>query len=70
MTLLIHEGKKAQDLFLKDGTIPEPSSMDNSELNIVQTILKRQLERGETDKWKTIANHYHPPSQPDPYSSF
>ena len=25
MNLLIHEGKKAEYLFLKDGTIPDPS---------------------------------------------
>ena len=33
-TLLIYEGKNAEDLFLKYGTIPEPSSTDNVELNI------------------------------------
>jgi adenosylhomocysteinase len=32
MTLLIHEGKKAEDLFLKDGTVPDPASTTNAEL--------------------------------------
>ena len=36
-TLLIHEGNKAEDPPLKDGTIPEPRSTDNAEFKIVQT---------------------------------
>lgn len=56
MTLLIHEGKKAEDLFLKDGTLPDPSSTDNAEFKIVLTIIKRLLESGETDKWNKIAS--------------
>jgi len=55
MTLLIHEGKKAEDLFLKDGTLPDPESTDNAEFKIVLTIIKRLLEAGETDKWNKIA---------------
>merc|ERR1711971_1473706 len=55
MTLLIHEGKKAEDLFLKDGTLPDPTSTDNAEMKIVLTIIKRLLESGETDKWNKIA---------------
>jgi len=31
MTLLIHEGKKAEDVFLKNGTLPDPTSTDNAE---------------------------------------
>merc|ERR1711957_1000663 len=56
MTLLIHEGKKAEDLFLKDGTVPDPTSTDNAEFKIVLTIIKRLLEAGETDKWNKIAS--------------
>jgi adenosylhomocysteinase len=56
MTLIIHEGKKAEDLFLKDGTLPDPTSTDNAEFVIVLTILKRLLEGGETDKWNKIAS--------------
>jgi adenosylhomocysteinase len=55
MTLIIHEGKKAEDLFVKDGTLPDPSSTDNAEFKIVLTILRRLLEGGETDKWNKIA---------------
>merc|ERR1711957_1134464 len=59
MTLLIHEGKKAEDLFLKDGTLPDPTSTDNAEFKIVLTIIKRILESGETDKWNKMASRCH-----------
>jgi adenosylhomocysteinase len=55
LTLIIHEGKKAEDQFLKDGTLPDPDSTDNAEFKIVLTILKRLLQAGETDKWNKIA---------------
>jgi len=55
MTLLIHEGKKAEDLFLKDGTLPDPTSTDNAEFKIVLTIIKRILNTGVTDKWNRLA---------------
>ena len=56
MNLLIHEGKKAEDLFLKDGTITDSISTENVEVKIVQTIIKQQIEGGDTDKWKQIVN--------------
>merc|ERR1711971_1310884 len=56
MTLLIHEGKKAEDLFLKDGTLPDPNSTDNAEFKIVLSIIRRLLESGVTDKWNKIAS--------------
>jgi adenosylhomocysteinase len=56
VTLLIHEGKKAEDIFLKDGTLPDPTSTDNAEFKIVLTIIKRLLLAGETDKWNKIAS--------------
>ena len=49
VTWLSYEGKKAEELFLKDGTIPDHSSTENYDFKIVQTIIKRQLEGGETD---------------------
>ena len=56
MNLLIHEGKKYEDLFLTDSTIPDPISTENFEFNIIQTIIKCQLESGEIYKWKKIVN--------------
>ena len=56
MTLLIHEGNKVKELFLKDVTIPDPISTDNAEFKIFQTIIKLQLEGEDTDKWNKIVN--------------
>ena len=56
MNRIIHKGKKVEDLFLKYGTIPGLISMDNSEFNIVWTIIKCQLEGGETAKWNKMVN--------------
>ena len=56
MTLLIHEVNKLEDLFLKDGTIPDPRFRDNAELGIIQTMIKRQLEGGDMDKWNKLSN--------------
>merc|ERR1712087_1070543 len=55
MTLIIHEGKKAEDLFNANGTWADPSSTDNAEFKIVLTIIRRLLESGVTDKWNKIA---------------
>merc|ERR1719373_1354283 len=55
MTLLIHEGKKAEDQYAKDKTLPDPSSTDNAEFKIVLTIIRRLLESGVTDKWNKMA---------------
>ena len=41
-TIIIQESKKTEDLFLKDDITPDPSSTENSELKIFQTIIKLQ----------------------------
>ena len=58
MNLLVHKGKKEENLLLKDGTIPGSRSADNIEFNIVQTIIKRQLEGVNTDKWENCQYVY------------
>ena len=45
-------------MFLKDGTIPESIYTDNVEFKIVQTIIKRQLESVDTDKWNKFVNTF------------
>jgi len=56
-TLLMHEGVKAEQEFEKLGTLPDPESTDNAEMKCVLKILKRELENGNTQKWrKMIAN--------------
>merc|ERR1719301_447052 len=44
MTLLIHEGKKAEDKFAEDGTMPDPASTDNAEFKLVLTMICRTLK--------------------------
>ncbi|KAI5084475.1 hypothetical protein GOP47_0000644 [Adiantum capillus-veneris] len=39
-TLLIHEGVKAEEAYAKDGSLPDPSSSDNPEFQIVLSILR------------------------------
>jgi len=55
MTLLIHEGKKAEDLYEKDGSLPDPNSTDNAEFKIVLSIIRRLLLSGNVDKWNKIS---------------
>jgi adenosylhomocysteinase len=45
MTLLIHEGYKAENAYEKDGTLPDPESTTNAELKIVLGIIKRELPK-------------------------
>merc|ERR1719198_2092229 len=54
MTLLVHEGYKAEEAYAKDGTLPDPSSTDNAEFKIVLTIIKRTLPQ-QPDKWHKVA---------------
>ena len=46
MNLLINKGMNSDDLFLKDGTIPDLRSTETSVFNIFRTIIKHQLEDG------------------------
>ena len=55
ITLLIHEGKKAEYLFLNYVTFPDPRSTYNDEFHIVMIIIERLLESGDTDKRNKIA---------------
>ncbi|CAN6580213.1 unnamed protein product [Malus baccata var. baccata] len=50
-TLLIHEGVKAEEEFAKSGTLPDPSSTDNQEFQLVLTIIR--------DGLKTDPKRYH-----------
>ncbi|CAM9578168.1 unnamed protein product [Choristocarpus tenellus] len=55
MTLLIHEGFKAEKAYAEDGTLPDPESAgDNAEFKIVLTIIKRELPNSP-QKWHKIA---------------
>jgi len=54
MTLLIHEGVKAELAYKKDGTLPDPDSTDNAEFKIVLSLIRRELP-GQPDKWHKVA---------------
>jgi len=54
MTLLIHEGYKAETAFAKDGTLPDPNSTDNAEFKIVLAQVKRTLAVNP-QKWHQLA---------------
>lgn len=52
-TLLIHEGYKAEELYAKDGTLPDPESTDNPELKVVFSLIREQLTK-DTNLWHRI----------------
>ena len=43
-TMLIHEGVKAEEAFEKDGTLPDPSSTDNEEFQVVLSLLREKVQ--------------------------
>lgn len=54
MTLLIHEGVKAEKAYEKDKTLPDPASTDNAEFKIVLALLARELPKSPS-KWRKLA---------------
>ena len=55
MTLLIHEGFKAENAFAADGTLPDPESAgDNQEFKLILTIIKRELPKSPR-RWHDLA---------------
>jgi len=55
MTLLIHEGVKAEKEYEKSGALPDPSSTDNAEFKCVLNIIKRELPKNPK-KWRMLAD--------------
>lgn len=54
MTLLIHEGVKAEKKFAEDGTLPDPNSTDNAEFKIVLALIARELPKNPK-KWTRLS---------------
>lgn len=50
MTLLIHEGYKAEIAFAKDGSVPDPETASNDEMKCVFTIICRELKK-DPQRW-------------------
>jgi len=57
-TIMMHEGIKAEADFKKLGTLPDPTSTKNKELQIVLTIIRRTLEEGVTDMWTKMGEKF------------
>jgi len=54
MTLLIHEGVKAEKEFAATGKLPDPDSTDNAEFKIVLGLVKKTIQENPT-KWQKVA---------------
>jgi adenosylhomocysteinase len=54
MTLMIHEGVKAEAQYKKDKTLPDPSSVEDEQFKIVLAIIARELP-GNPQKWTKLA---------------
>lgn len=55
-TLLIHEGAKAEEEFAKSGKLPDPTSTDNPEFQIVLRIIRDGLA-AHPRKWSKMAEN-------------
>ena len=53
MTLLIHEGYKAEKEYEKTGAVPDPNSTDNEELKSVYKIIARELKK-DPKRWQKL----------------
>eukprot|EP00244_Chara_vulgaris_P011034 TRINITY_DN52_c0_g1_i2.p1 TRINITY_DN52_c0_g1~~TRINITY_DN52_c0_g1_i2.p1 ORF type:complete len:487 (+),score=110.66 TRINITY_DN52_c0_g1_i2:159-1619(+) len=56
VTLLVHEGIKAEELYEKDGTLPDPSSTTNAEFKIVLTTIRDSIKKNPK-RFRTIAKN-------------
>jgi adenosylhomocysteinase len=54
MTLLIHEGFKAERAYAKDKSLPDPDTTDSAELKIVLNLIARELPSNPS-KWTQLA---------------
>jgi len=53
-TLLIHLGYEAEDRFARDGSLPDPSSTDVREMQIILGLLRSKLEE-DPQHWHRVA---------------
>ena len=47
-TLLLHEGKKFEEQFAKDKSLPDPASTDNAEFKCVLATIKASIQKDKT----------------------
>jgi len=55
LTLLIHEGVKAEKIYAETGVLPDPDSTDNAEFKIVLALIARELPKNPTKYTKCAA---------------
>jgi len=53
-TLLIHEGKKYEEKYAKDGSLPDPASTTNAEFKCVMSIIRESIKKDPL-KWTKMA---------------
>lgn len=54
LTLLIHEGVKAEKIYAESKVLPDPASTDNEEFKIILSLIARELPKNPT-KWTKVA---------------
>ncbi len=57
MTLLVHEGVKAEKVYAESGVLPNPDSTDNAEFKIVLALIARELPKNPR-KWHALAERF------------
>ncbi len=58
VTLMIHEGHKAEVAYAKDKMLPDPASTNNAELKCVYRILARELPK-DPKRWHKLVQRCH-----------
>jgi adenosylhomocysteinase len=53
-TLLVHMGKEAEDAYAKDGTVPDPETTDNEELQVILKLIRDRLNE-DPSYWNRMA---------------
>jgi adenosylhomocysteinase len=53
-TMLIHEGRKAEEKYAKDGSLPDPASTTNAEFKCVLNIIRNSIPKDGT-KWTRMS---------------
>jgi len=53
-TLLVHLGYEAEEAYAKDGTLPDPSSAESEELEMVLALIRDRIEV-DPDHWHRLA---------------
>merc|ERR1711937_549965 len=53
-TMLIHEGRKAEEKYAKDGSLPDPASTTNAEFKCVLALIRESIKK-DPKKWTKMS---------------